>query len=131
MRFRFLLFVSIAAFIPLALAFVITGELAPRAEEILEGRATAASSALLAKLEAETSKRRELVLRLVALPEIAAAVRDAAASEDAPPPEAVARVRAAVTELFRDEVPELIAIVNQEGAQVVVTSGEPKSYPVE
>jgi hypothetical protein len=134
MRLRFLLFVVIAALIPPALTFVVTGDVAIRAEELLEQRVTAGATALQARLDADSAKRRELLLRLVEQPEIRDLVREAARSDAKPSAAAVVKVREAVNQLFRKDVPELpelIAVVNQAGAQVVLHSGEPKDFPVE
>jgi hypothetical protein len=132
MRFRFILFVLIAASVPLAMAFVITADVGVRSEQTLEHRVDTASKALIAKLESDTEKRREWLLRLVALPDIIDLARASAKSDAEPPAEAVARVRAAVNGIFpTNEVPQLIAVVNQAGGQVVVSSGEPKVCKVE
>lgn len=127
MKARFLLFVLLAAIAPLVPAMLITGEVALKVEEGLEDRVSAASQALMARLEADAARRREMLLRLSALPVLAAGVEEAAAAGAAPTAESVAGVRGALGELFPREIPELVAVVTVAGAQVVITTGEPRA----
>jgi hypothetical protein len=127
MTARLLLFVLFAALVPLVPAAVVTGDVALKVEEGLEDRVSAAANALLARLDADSARRRELLLRLASLPELAAGIEEAASTKSAPTADNVAAIRAALAELAPREVPELVAVVTVEGAQMLLTTGGPRA----
>lgn len=130
MKLRFGLYVLLAAFVPPLLALVITAEVAVPADAALESRLTAATSSVVARLDADAARRRELLLRLATLPGLTEPLREAASRARAPSAESVAQVRAAIADLFGREAPEIYAVATPQGAQVVITSGEPRQVPL-
>lgn len=127
MKWRFILFVFVVAFLPSMLAVLTTGDVALRAESRLEDRLSGSLSALTSRFEADAARRRELLLRMSARDGLVEAVRDAARAGTAPEAAAVVKLRAAVGELMARDVPDLVAIATANGAQAVLASNEPRA----
>lgn len=131
MKLRFFFFVLLAACVPVAMALFISATAAVPAEVGIESRLTAAVASLQARLDADASKRRELLIRLATLSGVTDPLRDAANRGRAPSPELVAELRRATADLFKQSAPEVFAVATIQGAQVVVTAGEPRAMAIE
>lgn len=130
MKLRYLLFVLLAACLPLFVAVLVTANAVPPAETAIEGRLTAATGSVQARLEADAARRQQHLLRLTTLKGITEPLVDAAAQKRVPSPESAGQVRSAFIELIGRDVPELFVVATAQGAQVVVTEGEPQELPV-
>lgn len=130
MKLRYFIFVLLAACVPLFLAVFVTADVVPPAEAGIEGRLTAASDSIQARLDADAARRRQHLFRLTMLAGITDPLHEAAARKNAPSAESAARIRSAFIELIGRDVPELFVVATAQGAQVVVTEGEPREVSV-
>lgn len=131
MRLRFLLFVLIAASVPLVIALMVTARTVHVTQAGFENRITGALTMLEARMEADGARRRELLLRLSDPRSlVGTALRDATARGAAPSADLAQRLRNAVQDQAPNAVPEFVAVATPHGAAISITDRDVRTLDV-